>query len=445
MALFLLANLAIGLWAGRNVKTFKDDALANRSLGVGVLTITLSATFIEAAGVQLFGPYVIGVMSLMPTVCFALVSLLLGWFVFPKLVHFKECYTLGDVMHQLYGPWARTFTAIIATLFSLLLISGQLVAAGAFSTFIGIERSTMILLVGSAVILYTFSGGVRAVSATDLLQFGLLVVGTVLLLNMALQKVGGIQLLVGEMFAKHPEKCAVWSYPDLTNRFFNAFFWAIWPTLLLTPPIIQRALMTRQKKDITQMFVGYSIFYPIFRISLALVGMCCLLVTSTQLQQPSNTDLIAYAMQYILVTPWLQALFLLTIIAVIMSTADSFLNAMAVMLIRDVYQPLFAQHNNKTQNEVFMMRALGLFIGTFAIILALFFHTTATMMSGYAVMVYSMICLPFVAGVVGLKVSPKYFTYNVLSFLVGFCLGAMLYTYLGSTSLDSTFVGGVYT
>ncbi len=48
LATFLIAILALGLWAARGVKTMKDYALANRSLGTGVLTMTLLATFIAA-------------------------------------------------------------------------------------------------------------------------------------------------------------------------------------------------------------------------------------------------------------------------------------------------------------------------------------------------------------------------------------------------------------
>ena len=43
---FLLANLVLGLWMARGVKTLKDYALANRSLGAGVITMTLLATIV---------------------------------------------------------------------------------------------------------------------------------------------------------------------------------------------------------------------------------------------------------------------------------------------------------------------------------------------------------------------------------------------------------------
>ncbi|MEM9569532.1 MAG: hypothetical protein AAF900_01085, partial [Bacteroidota bacterium] len=43
---FLFVNLALGLYKGRNVKTMKDYALANRAMGTGTLMITIVATMI---------------------------------------------------------------------------------------------------------------------------------------------------------------------------------------------------------------------------------------------------------------------------------------------------------------------------------------------------------------------------------------------------------------
>lgn len=61
LGLFLLANLAVGLWAGRNVKTFKDYAVANRSLGSGVLIVTPIATSVDHENFSLRGSYYVEV------------------------------------------------------------------------------------------------------------------------------------------------------------------------------------------------------------------------------------------------------------------------------------------------------------------------------------------------------------------------------------------------
>ena len=46
---FLLGTLALGLWAGKDVKTMKDYVLANRQLSTAVVTMSLVATVIASA------------------------------------------------------------------------------------------------------------------------------------------------------------------------------------------------------------------------------------------------------------------------------------------------------------------------------------------------------------------------------------------------------------
>ncbi|KJV70713.1 putative membrane protein [Orientia tsutsugamushi str. UT76] len=50
VGLFLVANLAIGLWYGKEVKSVRDYALGGRNFSTSALTATLIATWI---GVEL--------------------------------------------------------------------------------------------------------------------------------------------------------------------------------------------------------------------------------------------------------------------------------------------------------------------------------------------------------------------------------------------------------
>ena len=60
----------------------RDYALANRSLGGGVLAMTLIATLIGAGDFGIKIAYARGIMSLLPTFLLSLMAVLLGYFVF---------------------------------------------------------------------------------------------------------------------------------------------------------------------------------------------------------------------------------------------------------------------------------------------------------------------------------------------------------------------------
>ena len=51
VAVFLVATLGIGLWAGRGVRTIEEYATGNRSFGTEALAITLLATKISGINV----------------------------------------------------------------------------------------------------------------------------------------------------------------------------------------------------------------------------------------------------------------------------------------------------------------------------------------------------------------------------------------------------------
>lgn len=47
--IFLIATLALGLWVGRGTKTLREYAIADQMYGVGVLTMTILATYVTAS------------------------------------------------------------------------------------------------------------------------------------------------------------------------------------------------------------------------------------------------------------------------------------------------------------------------------------------------------------------------------------------------------------
>ena len=182
--LFLLANLLLGLYKGRNVKTMKDYALANRAMGTGTLMVTIIATVIGCDYVTtgIISAQKRGIIDMLFFGgSIAIVGLLLGRIVFPRLLRFKHCYTLGDIMGQHYGPQAQLATGVISSVVCVMIITANLLALQNIADILGLNNYLIMTMVGGAIILYTFSGGMRAVAATDVLQFALVMGGFVFL------------------------------------------------------------------------------------------------------------------------------------------------------------------------------------------------------------------------------------------------------------------------
>lgn len=180
LALYLAAVLAIGVaWrrrAGRNeVSYFVADRSLNTFwgfLGLASLTTGGSTTIALAALV-----YTHGIAGLWLDLSGALGLLALGLF-FARRVRREEAVTLPEILGRAYGVPARRVAAFLVLVseivwFALLTEATQVVLTAAF----GLEPTRAIVLSTAVFVAYTALGGQYAVVRTDLLQYGLMVVG----------------------------------------------------------------------------------------------------------------------------------------------------------------------------------------------------------------------------------------------------------------------------
>jgi SSS family solute:Na+ symporter len=132
---FLLLTLVVGLWAGRNVKTLKDYALANREFGVGVLTMTFLATYIGGNNlIQLPGFFsVYGIVQFLTGIGEIVAFIVFGLWVAPSLIYFRDSITIGRVADTLFGPSARIVVGISGVIYGLCLMIMQILVIGQIS------------------------------------------------------------------------------------------------------------------------------------------------------------------------------------------------------------------------------------------------------------------------------------------------------------------------
>ncbi len=418
LGLFLLVTLYLGLRVSGGIKTMRDYALANQSLGGGVLVITLVATIIGAGDLlNIKIVYVRGVSELMFISSFSMMTFLLGWFVFPKLTAFKKHYTLGAVVGELYGRTAQIITILIATVFSLLVIIGQLRALAEVGGLLGGNRTVLISLLGTIITLYTCIGGIRSVAITDMLQFAFLALGIVLFTTMSLNLAGGVSAILAQI----PEdsiRLQFWSHPNFARKFLSACLWAICPTLLLAPPVIQRALMTTKRSEVRHMFVAQTLLYAVFHLLILLIGFSLLAIKTMPSLEEFN---IGSIIQVVSSNAYIQSILLLSFIAIMMSTMDSSLNALAVLWANDILGSK-TSIEGQSRNTLIWARYITLFCGLFCTLCALFVVIPYDDIIGYALMSFSVICLPFIMGLLGLKGNGKIFLYTIGSFFITFLL-----------------------
>jgi len=177
---YLLTVLGVGVWAGRKVKNLEDYAVGGRAYPAIIVFATLSASFI-GGGFTVGSAekvFLIGIANIFALWGFSLKEMLVAKFIAPKVKAFPNAISPGDVMEENFGKTGKVVTGIFSVLLCAGILGAQVGAIGyIFNLFLGIPTLWGILIGVGIVLIYDFIGGMRAVVATDVLQFCVLVVG----------------------------------------------------------------------------------------------------------------------------------------------------------------------------------------------------------------------------------------------------------------------------
>ncbi|KJW04024.1 solute symporter family protein [Orientia tsutsugamushi str. Sido] len=173
VGLFLISNLAIGLWYGKEVKSVRDYALGGRNFSTASLVSTLIATFIGGStfSLGLYEIYALGILAVLPIIGQILGLLCYPYILIPRMQEFFGKLSVADVMGDLYGKHIRIIGAACVIIRSATGIAMQIkVFSTIFNHFLGIDSVYATVISSMVVIIYSAFGGIRAVVFTDIFQ-----------------------------------------------------------------------------------------------------------------------------------------------------------------------------------------------------------------------------------------------------------------------------------
>jgi Na+/proline symporter len=399
---FLLLTLVVGLWAGRNVKTIEDYALANRSYGTGTLILTFLATWIGGNFVmgytqQIFEDGIIRVITALSQV---ISILFIAFFITPKIQQFTGCMTIGDLMEKFYGKVGRVVTAIAGLVHTIGILSIQIIALGPVCEWLGIgDSKEAMLLAAIIIIIYSSIGGIRSVTVTDVIQFVVLVVAIPLLANVVTKEAGGIK----HVFLQIPiDKLTIWGHKK-ASYYWMTLVLATFPVGLLAPPYIQRLLMTKNQRQARDMYLSGAFFLPL------LLALELLMAFSSLLAYPSvkSSQIIPNIISQ-LVPIGLKGFCIAGLLAVIMSSADSFLGSGGLLVSQSLIKPFFKKMG-WSFNDLRVVRVVTLLMGLLSVVAAFNATSIANVNFYAATFLGSLVTIPLVAGILGLKTDENTF------------------------------------
>ncbi|RZI45433.1 sodium:solute symporter family protein, partial [Rickettsiales endosymbiont of Peranema trichophorum] len=358
---YLVGCLVVAFWKATEIKNIREYTLGNGSVSTVVLVCTIYATYLSASSTVGTAEkiYTTGMFFALP--CFMGV---LVWYmmarIYANVEQFQGCLSISDIMYVLYGSFGRWITTAASVILSVGIIATQAIAIGyMFDYFLGIGQLMGILIGMSVLIVYSAFGGIRAVALTDVVQFVVFYVAIPTACLFALQDVGGISVL----YEKFPHK-------EITSN-LNLEKGQLWFLLsfcvFLFPfnggSFIQRFLMSNNTKQLSRSLniIGF--------LHIPLLLTVCIIGFVMRVQMPEidpHFAFMAFIDKYLYTG--VKGLLIAGMIAVMMSTADSWLNTTSVLCAHDIAKMIFPKLTDL--QELWIARLSSAVIGVMAIIIA---------------------------------------------------------------------------
>jgi SSS family solute:Na+ symporter len=197
LLVYAAAQIALGLWIGRRVRTSGDFFVAGRRLGPGLIFSTMLAANIGAGstvGATGLG-YRDGLSAVWWVGSAAIGSVVLALWIGPAMRRAAAEHglrTVGDFLELRFGVAVRTAIAALLWAGSLFILAGQLIAiATILHVVIGVPVPAGCAFGGLLVTIYFTAGGLLTSAWVNVVQLTVKLLGFAIALPLALAAVGG--------------------------------------------------------------------------------------------------------------------------------------------------------------------------------------------------------------------------------------------------------------
>ncbi len=269
----------------------------------------------------------------------ALCLLLFGTFFAGKLYN-MNLLTLGDYFKVRFGKR----TEVVASVFMVPAYFGytaaQLVALGLISNVVmGIPVWQGIVVSALVVTLYTYAGGMWAISITDFIQSIIIVVGLLILAIVLVNKAGG----VSNVFTQVP----VSTFQFLPERNWNAIVsWlAAWSVLGLgsipSQDVFQRTMSSGSASIAIRSCYYAALLYLTVAMLPLFISLCVKYLYPLEINGDTQLTLLNMVMQHTALP--VQIIFFGSLLSAIMSTTSSSMLAPAALFSENIIKPLWNQ------------------------------------------------------------------------------------------------------
>jgi SSS family solute:Na+ symporter len=470
---YFVVLAGIALWvAFKRERTTTDYFLASRNAGWFLIGTSIFASNIGAEHlVGLAGSGAGSGMAYAHWELHSYLCIVLGWIFAPYYLR-SNVFTTPEFLEKRYTPATRTALSLIFLVSYILTKASVTIYAGAITikTILGIETldvpgvgevdffwvSALALVAITG--LYTIAGGMKAVLWTEGVQAPLLLIGSVVILLVGLDRIGGLDALR----AANAETISMWRPLSTTpeTQGFPGFLFepsdTPWLGVMLASPIlglwywctdqyiVQRILAAKNLTEARRgaIFAGYLKLFPIFIFLIP--GMIA--VALKQQGAPGFAEMTSPDQAFPLLASYLlpeglRGLVLAGMLAALMSSLASLFNSTATLFTVDFYKRIRPQSSEAQLvlvGRLATVAVVGLGIAWIPVLLSISDGQLYAALQLVQALIAPAIAAVFLLGIASKFVSP---ISGLVGLIAGFCVG-MARLFL-QTNHD--FNGAVYT
>ncbi|MGI2257194.1 sodium:solute symporter family transporter [Candidatus Cardinium hertigii] len=434
VAAFLGLTFLMGIYFSRKKTTFKEYAIGNKQFATATLVATVLATIFGGGGLmrnvtcthELGLPWIVLTLDCFGLWIIAKLALRMG----PFMQHLSMADTIGNV----YGKYPRIVAALFSICNCIVSVSIQVnVISQAISMALGYVGSPVITIFSTLVLIfYSTFGGIRAITYTDVFQFLTFSIIIPLLAWFIFVQIGKP---VSEIIP------ILQSYPKFQfSNLFQLNTELIGTILLLlscmlswiNPNTIQRVYMASGPTQSRKVFSYATLFSVIIFLFINLVGI----FVFVGVPDLPKEDVWLYITTHIPTS--FKGFLAISLLAMTMSTADSYLNACAIMVSHDIAGSLQKKKEMTDVSQIKIARWTTLIVGLLAMLVAFHCQDLLKLMYWSLDSIVPIITAPLIFAIFGFRGTSR-------TALIGMATGALTILIWNkwvapSTGMDGSFV-----
>ena len=336
---YLGITILVGYWASRRVSNTSDYMLAGRSLPLVLSSSAMFATWFGSETVFGASSQFLegGLYAVIEDPFGASLCLLLFGFFFARQLYGMNLLTLGDFFKVRFGRKTELAASLFLAPPYVGYIAAQLVAMGLILNVVtGMPLWQGVVISSAVVTLYTYIGGMWAISITDFVQTIIIILGLIVLSIVMADKAGGALHVLSQV-------------PAETFRFVPGFeakeiaaYVAAWAVLGLgsipSQDVFQRSMSSGSARIAARScYIAAGLYLTIAMLPL-FISLCVRHLYQGQIGEDTQLTLPRMVIAYTALP--VQILFFGSLLSAIMSTTSSAILAPASILSENFIKPL---------------------------------------------------------------------------------------------------------